>query len=99
MKGWAARLPWAGAALFLAIAFVWVGRDPRVPREAFQAYSIHNTGPEGLSLAHRYLGSKGAVAALSRPLERSFLEADAVVLRIRPDSPVPPGLRKPAKGG
>jgi hypothetical protein len=96
---WAARLPWLLAAAFFGAAFAWLDLDPRVPREAFQSYSIHNRGDEGLSLAHAYLAAGRPVETLIRPLERAFLPPDAVLFRVRPNSAVPPGLRKPEKGG
>jgi len=93
------RLPWIMAAAFFVAGAAWLARDPHVPRQAFQAYSVHNTGEEGLSLAFRYLGEGRRVETLARPLERAFLDARAVLFRIRPNSPVPPGLRKPKGGG
>lgn len=94
------RLPWLAAALFVAAVFAWIATDPRVPKRAFEKYAVHNTSSEGLSLAYRYLGSTGrAVEVLTRPLERAFLDPRAVLFRVRPDSAVPPGLRKPRAAG
>jgi len=91
--------PWLAAAAFFAAAVAWIDLDPHVPREAFDAYSVHNTGEKGLSLAYRALAATRKVSTLARPLERAFLDPEAVLFRIRPDSPVPPGLRKPKEGG
>lgn len=99
MKRWIDRLPWYGALAFVALAVFTLDRDPHVARTAFQPYSVHNTRADGLSLAYAYLGARGRVATASRPVERSFLEPEAVLFRIRPDSPVPPGLRRPRHGG
>jgi hypothetical protein len=94
------RLPWIAAAAFLAAVGLWLAKDPRIPRQAFQEYSVYNVSPGGLSLAFRYLEAEGrTVRVLSRPLERAFLPAEAVLFRIRPDSAVPPGLRPPRQGG
>lgn len=95
-------LPWIAAALFFAAALVWLDRDKRIPHAAFDAYSVQNTSPAGLSLSYNYLRSTvagGPTSTLSRPIERAALPADAVLFRIRPDSPVPPGLRKPKPKG
>lgn len=89
----------AGAAFFVA-SLVWIARDRRIPQSAFQPYSVYNTSDDGLSLAFRYLRrsrAEGSEGTLSRPLERAFLEPDGVLFRIMPDSPVPPGLRKPKR--
>lgn len=93
--------PWAAAAAFFLAAFAWMDDDARVSREAFRPYSVHNRSPRGLSLAFRYLGADGSrtVSVLSRPMERAFLDPSAVLFRVHPDSPVPPGLQKPKKGG
>ena len=99
MRRWLDRLPWWGAIAFFALALYTLGRDPRIARTAFHAFSAFNEQEAGLSLAYRYLSKTGSAAVVSRPVERSFLEPDAVLFRIGPDSPVPPGLRKPKKGG
>lgn len=99
---WRTKLPWLAVAAFFLAAIVWFARDRRIPREAFDDYSVYNTAEKGLSLAYKYLCSDpraGAVGTLSRPPERSFLEADAVIFRIRPNSPVPPGLQRPEASG
>ncbi len=99
MRRWLDRLPWWGAIAFFALALFTLGRDPRIARSAFQAFSAFNEQDTGLSLAYAYLSKTGSAAVVSRPVERSFLESDAVLFRIGPDSAVPPGLRKPKKGG
>jgi len=71
-------------------AVAWLAADRRLSREAFPAYSVHNTGPEGLSLAHAYLQARrpdGAVGTLARDVARAGLEADAVLLRVAPEVP------------
>ena len=81
------RLPWVAAALFLAAALAWLWRDAGVRHEAFREYSIYNSSEKGLSIAYRYLESKGrSVAPLARPVARAFLPADGVLLRIRPEA-------------
>ena len=100
MKRWKSRFVLAAILLFFVAAVVWIGADRRIPQAAFQPYSVHNTSAEGLSLAYRYLRrsrAEGSEGTLARPLERAFLESDGVLFRIHPDSPVPPGLRKPKK--
>ena len=102
MRFLARRLPWIAAAVFFAVTLTWLHRDKGISRAAFDAYSVHNTSPEGLSLCYTYLRSiptAGKTSTLSRPLERAAIPADAVLFRIRPDSPVPPGLRKPKRAG
>ena len=93
------RSAWLAAASFFVAGAVWLDRDRHLPREAFQAYSVHNTGEAGLSLAFGVLAADRRVETLARPLERAFLDEGGVLFRIRPDSAVPPGLRKPKAGG
>ena len=95
MKSWAYRLPGWGAIAYFVLAAVTLDRDPRIPRAAFQPYSAYNTGPEGCSLAFGYLAEGRRAETTSRPLESSFMAGDAVLFRIGPDTPVPPGLRVP----
>lgn len=99
MRRWVDRLPGWGAIAFLVLAFLTLDRDPRIARTAFQPFSVHNEQDNGLSLAFRYLSGTGRAETVSRPVERSFLDPDAVLFRIGPDSAVPPGLRRPKKGG
>jgi hypothetical protein len=101
MRRWNGPLAWLAAASFFVAAAFWLDRDRHLPREAFQAYSVHNTGETGLSLAFRILEPGRRVETLGRPLERASLDPDGVLFRIRPDSAVPPGLRRgpdPEKG-
>jgi hypothetical protein len=87
MSRWSARLPWLAGALFVAVGLGWLWRDAKVRHEAFREYSIYNASAKGLSIAYRYLESKGrTVAPLARPVARAFLPADAVLLRIRPEA-------------
>lgn len=99
MKRWISRLPWWGAAAFVVLAIVTLDRDASIARTAFQPYSVYNTSERGLSLAFAYFQESDRAATISRPLERSFLDPASVLFRIAPDSPVPPGLRKPRRGG
>jgi hypothetical protein len=86
MKRWMDRLPWAAAALITIGALAWLALDPRIPRKAFEEYSLYNTSPRGLSLASRYLASTGRrVGPLTRPVDRASLPRDAVLFRIRPE--------------
>jgi hypothetical protein len=83
----AGRLTWFAAALFVAVSLAWLWRDAKVRHEAFRDYSIYNSSEKGLSIAFRYLESKGrTVAPLARPVARAFLPADGVLLRIRPEA-------------
>ena len=73
-------------------------KDKQIPAQAFEIYSVHNTSPEGMSLAYAYLrekAEKDQVSTISRPMERSFLKSNGVLFRIRPDSDIPPGLQRP----
>ena len=71
----------------VAASLAWISRDTRIRHEAFREYSIYNSSEKGLSIAYRYLESKGrAVAPLARPVARAFLPADGVLLRIRPEA-------------
>jgi hypothetical protein len=86
MSRWIGRLPWATAALIAIGALAWLALDPRIPRKAFEDYSLYNTSPKGLSLASRYLAATGRrVQPLTRPADRTSLPADAILFRIRPE--------------
>jgi hypothetical protein len=86
MNRWSARLPWAAAILVTVGALAWLALDPRIPRKAFEDYSLYSSSPRGLSLASRYLAATGRrVEPLTRPADRTSLPADAVLFRIRPE--------------
>jgi hypothetical protein len=79
--------PLAAAGITIATAVTWLARDKRTKREAFPDYSAYNTGLDGLSLARAYLKERegaGKVSTLTRTVGRAGLEADAVILRVRP---------------
>jgi hypothetical protein len=87
---WARKLLWVVPALYAAVVFVWIGQDRRLATDVFEKYSISNTSPLGLSLAHGYLKERGAadgVRKLTRMIDHATLESDAVVLRIGPQYP------------
>lgn len=94
MSRWVRRLPWLVAAAFVGVSLLWLSRDARLPREAFVDYSVYNTSNSGLSLAHNYLAASRKVQPLARPVERSFLPADAVLFRIRPFLTMPSWLKE-----
>ena len=90
---WRTKLPWIAVAVYFLAALVWLGRDRRVRREAFQPCSTYNTSPEGLSLAYKYLRERarreggGKVDILTRPVARVPVEPDAVIFRVGPSTP------------
>jgi len=85
MKALSLRLPWIAAALFVAGSLYWLARDARIPHEAFEEYSVFNSSPKGMSLASRYLESRGRdVKPLARSVDRAYLPPEAVLFRIRP---------------
>jgi hypothetical protein len=89
VKRWILRLPWVAAGVFVAASLAWLSRDRRVPREAFQDYSVYNSSAKGLSLAFRYLESQGrSVQPLARSVDRANLPGDAVLFRVRPESTI-----------
>lgn len=100
MRRWVARLPWIAGAIFVAASVLWISRDSRIRHEAFRDYSVYNASAKGLSLAYRYLESTDrTVQPLARPVERAFLPANGVLLRIRPEGVVaePQASSKPAE--
>jgi len=87
MSRWASRVPWLAGVIFVVASLVWLSRDSRIRHEAFRDYSIYNASDRGLSLAYKYLESTGrAVQPLARPVERAFLPANGILLRIRPEA-------------
>lgn len=95
------RLPWIAAAAFFVAMALWIGRDKRIGKEAYEAYSVHNTSEEGLSLAYRYLreraqeeDSKAKVGVITRPARRAGISADAVLFQIRPSAQSLPEVLK-----
>lgn len=92
MKRFAAVLPIAAVAAWIAAVLVWLGTDRRLDREAFEPFSTANTSPSGLSQAYRYLRERGAarpggepeVGRLTAPLEVVGVPPRAVLFRIEP---------------
>lgn len=98
MSRWTLRLPWIAGAVFVVASLAWISRDSRIRHEAFRDYSIYNSSAKGLSLAARYLESTGRnVQPLARPVERAFLPANGVLLRIRPEVTADPSLEAARK--
>ncbi len=67
---------------------LWLGRDPRLARERFDADSVHNTGPEGTSQAFEYLRRREGRDTVE-PITLGFAAAatapDGVLFRLGPD--------------
>src|SRR5207244_8379760 len=77
----------AAAAAYFVVVLLWVGGDTRASREAFDDFSVANTGTKGLSLASKYLARSGRrVDALTLALNDRNVEPGAVVFRIGPQS-------------
>ena len=93
MSGALARaITWAGALAYFVAAVLWVRGQPGAKKQVFPAGSAFNTAGEGTSLARRYLTSRAGraggparVSVLERPVGEMGLEANAVVLRVRPE--------------
>jgi hypothetical protein len=90
---------WAGVLAYFAAMLAWMARQPGARDELFPAGSAFNTTEHGLSLARRYLlaragraGGPARVGVLARPVGELGPEADAVVLRVRPEDPRGPLL-------
>jgi hypothetical protein len=91
-SGPARAVAWAGAAAYFAAVLVWMGGRPAGRAQLFPPGSAFSTAETGLSLARRYLaaregreGGPARVGVLERPLGALGPEADAVVLRVRPE--------------
>lgn len=77
----------AAIAAYFVVVLLWVGGDKRVSKEAFDDFSVANTGTKGLSLASKYLARSGRrVDALTLSLNDRNVERGAVVFRIGPPS-------------
>ena len=77
----------AAVAAYFVVVLLWVGGDKRVSKEAFDDFSVANTGTTGLSLASKYLARSGRrVDALTLALNDRNVEPGAVVFRIGPQS-------------
>ncbi len=103
MKG---LVVWLGAAAYFVGALLWLAKTRPLVEPIFEAGSVYNIAPPGLSLAYRYLGGRAAV--LARPVEAGELSANGVVFRIRPrllpplrsaGSPLTPGEEEWIRGG
>jgi hypothetical protein len=88
----ARAVTWAGAAAYFVAALLWLRAQPGARDQVFPAGSTFNTAPEGMSLARRYLAARASraggparVAVLERPVGEMGPEANAVVLRVRPE--------------
>ena len=77
---------------FFAATLLLVRRQQVWDSETFAPGSVFNEGPEGLSLAHRYLEKRAAerhasVGLLTEPLHLAPPPPNAVLLRIQPRRP------------
>src|SRR3990172_8011368 len=89
MKGLRGAWLGLGALGYFAASLAWLHLSRPLNRSEFAAGSIDNTSPDGLSLAYRYLRSRGGAGVLSQPLGAADLAPGAVVFRVRPDPPPP----------
>jgi len=72
-------------AIYFAVVLIWVGADKRVSKHAFDEFSAASTGPQGVSLASKYLARSGRrVDALTLALNDRNVEPRAVVFRLGP---------------
>lgn len=74
-----------GALGYFAASLAWLNLSRPLNRSEFAAGSIDNTSPNGLSLAYRYLRSRGGARVLSQPLGAAEVAPGAVIFRVRPD--------------
>jgi hypothetical protein len=74
----------AAGALFFVVALVWIGGGKSVARDAFDTDSSASTGPDGTSLAYRYLERQPGVRVrqLIRPLRPESVGSHAVVFQL-----------------
>ncbi len=84
-------ITWTGALAYFAAMLAWMAQ-PGARDQLFPAGSAFNTTEQGLSLARRYLlaragrsGGPARVAVLARPVGEVGPDANAVVLRVRPE--------------
>ena len=91
MKPPRSALLWLSALAFTAGALALVDEGPERAEGAFEAGSVFNETPEGLSLAYRYLREReqaqrkdAGALVLSRRLGASTLPPDGVLFRMRP---------------
>ena len=98
MKGLRGAWLGLGALGYFAASLAWLHLSRPLNRSEFAAGSIDNTSPDGLSLAYRYLRSRGGAGVLSQPLGAADLAPGAVVFRVRPDPP-PPRHGDPEEAG
>lgn len=83
------------AASAVAVALAWMADGARGREGFYPPGSVHDTSPEGLSLARAYLRAKGAtVDVLARPLGVAPPADRAIVFRVQPQRPLdgPKGL-------
>lgn len=76
-----------GIAAYFVTSLLWL-EGARPPKQStFPRGSVYNNEPQGVSLAYRYLATRGAggpAKVLSRPLDQREVEPNAVVFRFRP---------------
>ena len=75
-------------AAFVAIGVLWIVTDRRAPERVYDEFSSPNTSNSGLSQGFAYLARRGKTGMLTRPVGRTPIEQNAVVLRAMSELPI-----------